>query len=194
MRTLAVAILAFTLSGASAHGGVSLEDDTCVLKVGPYKAHFTGYQPQLRASQEFCEDIPVVADAIIVLDYISRPLREMDVDFRIVRDVSGAGTDATYEDLGDEQAIESATLMYREHAVYPTGSFSVNLSFVAPGAFIGVMTVIDQSGREYVSVFPFSVGVRDWWRMLLWPAVALALTISFYFVFGRSKPKSATAA
>ena len=31
---------------ATAHGGVSMEDDLCVIKIGFLKAHFTGYQPK----------------------------------------------------------------------------------------------------------------------------------------------------
>lgn len=28
-----------------AHGGLALADDLCILTVGPYTIHFTGYQP-----------------------------------------------------------------------------------------------------------------------------------------------------
>ncbi|MGH8611343.1 MAG: hypothetical protein ACREYF_04640 [Gammaproteobacteria bacterium] len=43
---------------AWAHGGVSIEEDKCVLKIGTFLMHFTGYQPESRGSEEFCEDIP----------------------------------------------------------------------------------------------------------------------------------------
>ena len=73
--SIGLVILAMAPFDTQAHGGVSIEDDRCIMTIGPYRAHFSGYQPKLRASQEFCEDIPAVADAIIVLDFISQPLR-----------------------------------------------------------------------------------------------------------------------
>ena len=30
-----------------AHGGLALAEDMCVLTVGPYRMHFTGYQPRI---------------------------------------------------------------------------------------------------------------------------------------------------
>lgn len=163
---------------AGAHGGVSVEDDTCIMTIGPYKAHFTGYQPAVRASQEFCEDIPVVAKSIIVLDFISQPLREMAVDFRIIRDVNDIGISATYDDLGSAADIEQATMFYRESERFARGSFDVGIKFDTPGYYIGILTAVDDktdTRREYVSVFPFSVGVTDWWARLKWIVVCLVV-------------------
>ena len=53
--------------------------------------HFTGFQPEQSQSEEFCEDIPDVGSAIIVLDYIDKQLRDMAVDFRIIEDVNDIG-------------------------------------------------------------------------------------------------------
>ncbi|MDZ7685760.1 MAG: hypothetical protein U5O39_12760 [Gammaproteobacteria bacterium] len=44
---------------ATAHGGVVLEDDMCVIKIGFLKAHFTLYQPAARGNEEFCGEVPV---------------------------------------------------------------------------------------------------------------------------------------
>jgi hypothetical protein len=82
LRVNAFLVALIVTSGVYAHGGVSVENDTCIMSIGPYRAHFTGYQPAVRASQEFCEDIPVVAKSIIVLDFISQPLRVMAVSAR----------------------------------------------------------------------------------------------------------------
>lgn len=183
------ALLALSAFGAFAHGGVSVEDDTCIMTIGPYQAHFTGYQPAVRASQEFCEDIPVVAKSIIVLDFISQPLREMAVDFRIVRDVKDIGVNATYADLGSAANIEQATMFYRPAERYPRGSFDVSLTFDVPGQFIGVLTAVDDktdNAREYISVFPFSVGVTDWWERLKWFVFAMLLGAGLFVWSSRS--------
>ena len=174
LRCFVVFCVVLCAGPAAGHGGVSIEDDTCIMTIGPYRAHFSGYQPRVRASREFCENIPVVADAIIVLDFISSPLREMTVDFRIVRDVNNIGVDATYDDLGSPDDIEAATEIYKAAASYPTGNFDVTLRFDAPGAFIGIMTATNpETGDRYSSVFPFTVGRTSWGGTLTWVFVVL---------------------
>ena len=193
MRIVSAALLLVTVLSAFAHGGVSVEDDTCIMTIGPYRAHFTGYQPQARASQEFCEDIPVVANAIIVLDFISRPLREMAVDFRIVRDVNEIGISAVYADLGSAQEIEQATMFHRAAERFPRGSFDLEITFDEPGRFIGVLTAVDNktgTAREYISVFPFSVGLTNWWARLKW--IVLCLVFGAGLVFWSSRSANST--
>lgn len=147
------------VSTVLAHGGVSVEDDVCIINIDRYKAHFTGYLPQERATQEFCEDIPIAAESIFVIDYISDELREMELDFRIVRDVNKIGVTATYADLGGEQAIEDATIYYVEPKLYHKGVLNVRHNFTQDGGYIGIVHAHHiETGLKYTSVFPFSVG------------------------------------
>ncbi len=142
-----------------AHGGVSAEDDVCIIKIDRYKAHFTGYLPKERATQEFCEDIPVATESIFVIDYISDELREMELDFRIVRDVNNIGVTATLVDLGGEQAIEDATIFYVEPKLYQKGIMNIRYDFAQEGGYIGIVNAHHlETGLKYTSVFPFSVG------------------------------------
>lgn len=176
---MAVVVLA---GEARAHGGVSVEDDVCVMRIGPYRAHFTGYQPKQRASQEFCEDIPEVAPAIIVLDFVDDALRHMEVEFRILKDVNNAGIYATYEDLGSPADIQAATIFDKSPAIYPHGSVDMTMPFTDAGHYIGLFIAKDPvSGTEYVSVFPFSVAVFKLWQTFRWIIAALALGAIFYF-------------
>ena len=149
---LALLLLSLPVGQAFAHGGVSVEDDQCILTAGLYRAHFTGYQPTARGSQEFCEDIPVVDRAIIVVDFIDRALREMHVDVRIIRDVDNIGNNATFEDLGSTDDIERATLHYRAPALYPSGTVSVSYDFTEPGRYIGLVTAQRPGGRANISI------------------------------------------
>ena len=71
---------------AHAHGGVSIEKDLCVLQLGSFRMHFTGYQPARSGAQEFCEDIPYTGRAIIVLAAVDDVLRDMPLEIRILRD------------------------------------------------------------------------------------------------------------
>ena len=169
-----------------AHGGVSIEDDRCVLKAGPYFMHFTGFQPEQSQSEEFCEDIPNAGNAIIVLDYIDKQLRDMAVDFRIIEDVNNIGNSATINDIGSETDVEQNTIYYLPSKLRRTGSFNVEYNFTEPGRFIGIVRVNDiPNGKEYVSVFPFGVGYglgatgfnpsRMWFTILLFSAAAVML-------------------
>lgn len=169
---------------AYGHGGVSMEDDVCVMKIGPYKAHFTGYQPEKRATQEFCEDIPVVGKSIFVLDYISDDLRTMEADFRIIKDVNNIGNNARLEDLGSQQDIENATIFYQDSKRYPRGTITANYEFSAEGRFIGMVRAIHpDSGREYISVFPFQVGLVNYLSYVIPIALIIIISSIVFFVF-----------
>ena len=59
MYRLVLLIMSLMPSVLYAHGGVSMKDDMCVIKLGSYKAHFSAYMPKLRGTQEFCESLSV---------------------------------------------------------------------------------------------------------------------------------------
>ena len=83
-------LLTLPTAGA-AHGGVSMDDDICKLRLGPYYMHFTGYQVRAGSpNSEFCEDIPEIGKTIIVMDAIDQALRHMPVAIRIMTSVDGA--------------------------------------------------------------------------------------------------------
>lgn len=169
-----------------AHGGVSMEDDVCIIQVGRYKAHFTGYLPERRATQEFCEDIPAVGNAVFVIDFISDELRGMDLDFRIVRDVNDVGITATYEDLGGEKAIEDATIYYSPMRHYPSGVMDARYSFITKGGYIGILNARHlATGLAYRSVFPFRVGRVSYGRYAAYFALVLAGCGLFIWATGR---------
>lgn len=150
-----------------AHGGVSVEDDVCLINIDRYKAHFTGYLPKERATQEFCEDIPVATESIFVIDFISDELRAMDLDFRIIRDVNDIGVTATYGDLGGDAAIEAASIFYQEPQQYHKGILNVRYNFAQEGGYIGIVNAHHlETGLKYTSVFPFSVGKVDYWQYI----------------------------
>lgn len=189
-RSLAIlcAGLVFLMGSSSvlAHGGVSTEDDLCLLKIGDYKAHFTGYIPRERATQEFCEDIPVAAESVFVIDFINDELREMETDFRIIRDVNEVGVMATYEDLGSEKEIAAATVLYLEPTLYPRGVLNARYTFSVNGAYIGIMNIRHpETGLQYRSIFPFYVGKVDYSRYFLYYLALFVFCGTFIWFAGR---------
>lgn len=187
MRLLIAILLALFGGALHAHGGVSIEDDTCVLRVGTMRAHFTGYQPETQATQEFCEDIPELGKVIIVIDFIDAALRSKRVEFRVLRDTQDLGMDARYEDLGDARAIDAATLFKQDAQIYPKGTLSFEQSFDTPGWFIGMMSATDPAtGQTLHSVFPFQVGVVHPWRHVPALVLVIALSLLIYRLTGRN--------
>lgn len=182
----ALLLVAVAPSLCFAHGGVSVEDDVCIIQIGRYKAHFTGYLPATRATQEFCEDIPAIGNAVFVIDFISDELREMELDFRIVRDVNDAGLDATYEDLGGEQAIADATIFHAPMRHYPRGVINLEYAFVTKGTYIGILNARHlATGLAYRSIFPFRVGRIAYMEYVLYFGAVLAGCGLFIWAAGR---------
>ncbi len=162
---LLVVWAAFGSATVLAHGGVSVEDDVCIINIDRYKAHFTGYLPKERATQEFCEDIPIATESIFVIDFISDELRAMELDFRIIRDVNNIGVTATLGDLGGAEAIEAASIYYQEPQQFHKGILNIRYNFAQVGGYIGIVHAHHvETGLKYTSVFPFSVGKVDYGR------------------------------
>lgn len=182
------ACLFATTFGVHAHGGVAMEEDHCVMRIGAYRAHFTGYQPETRASQEFCEDIPQIGRAVFVIDFVDAGLRDRAVEFRLLRDDHRLGRRARYEDLGDAAAIEAATRFRLAPQVYGNGALSFEQVFEAPGAFIGLLSTTDAQGHALHSVFPFEVGVSHPWRYVPPMLLVVGLSLLIWRLTGRNLP------
>jgi hypothetical protein len=165
---LASTTLVSAPQSAFAHGGLAMEEDYCRLRVGKYFMHFTGYQPDSpNATKEFCEDIPATGNTIIVLDYVSRDLRDLPTEVRIVKDT------------GREQDLEAITVFHLPAKRYPTGSLSLEYNFAKPGRYVGLVTVGDQ--EKSVARFPFSVGSSGNVSYWLVAALAAAAAVALYF-------------
>ena len=176
-----------------AHGGLALADDLCILTVGPYTIHFTGYQP-LTQEEEFCEDIPEIGKTVVALDYINDELRPFAAEVRIVRSTASLNitTRTTSQDLGkvSDEDLENMTVYHLPPEVYPNASILIDHTFPEKGMFAGVVTVRGND-QEWVSVFPFAVGEGlpiNWFTDVL-PYVALVAFAAFFFLRSRKKPE-----
>lgn len=152
---------------AQAHGGVSLSDGQCIMKLGPDTMNFTGYQP-LKSREVFCDDIPDVGPTIIVLDAVQDELRDMTLEIRILRDIG---------QTDDNENLEQNTETYVAPKKYRTGTLNFEYNFAQKGKFIGLVKAKADDGREYVSRFPFSVGTtadKDLTIAIFFAAVGLA--------------------
>lgn len=190
--SIAVASAIIFTGQVQAHGGLSLEDDFCVLTVGPYTIHFTGYQP-LSQEEEFCEDIPEIGKTVVALDYINDELRPFETEVRIVRS-SKIKTPEDVEGISSEE-LEDMTVYHLPPEVYPHASITMEHSFPEKGKFAGVVTV-EGEGQKHVSVFPFSVGEGrpiNWFTDVI-PFVLIAGAAAFFFLRSRKKSEDGAAA
>lgn len=192
---LTTAGAAFTPASALAHGGVKLEQDECVVKVGPVKVHFIGYQRK-GEPEEFCDDIARTGPTVIALTAIESArlpdsymvqnqapaaepaarvdLRDLAIGVRIVKNI-GEGKESG--DLG------SATEFYAPPKVYRNATMTFEHDFKDAGDYVAIITVADRDGGEWSSRFPFKVGVFSLWNTIeyiLYAIGFLALSLGLW--------------
>ena len=165
-----------------AHGGVFIEDDLCVIQIGFFKAHFTIFQPQTSANEEFCEDIPEVTDTLFLLEYMHDSLKQMPVDFRIIKDVTGKGRAAKWEDILQLDDIDKHTVYYQRPMTAPDAVFNAEYEFTEKGNYIGIVTT-KQPGNEkvYRAIFPFKVGIYRIGHLPLFILLVLVVQILYWY-------------
>ncbi|MDA0707025.1 MAG: hypothetical protein O2907_02885 [Proteobacteria bacterium] len=170
---------------AHAHGGVVEEADICVIKISYLKAHFKIYQPRTSGHKEFCEDLPDATESIFVMEYLHDELRRVPVDFRIIRDVTGKGRFARWEDVAAIEDLDSATVMYQPPLVEPD-VFTALYDFTEEGDYIGVVTATPDTGeRLHIAVFPFEVGHTGfgYWPLII--GLLLLVQLAYLYMSGR---------
>ncbi|HEX2520303.1 MAG TPA: hypothetical protein VHK04_12255 [Castellaniella sp.] len=104
--TALILLAALHAGTAGAHGKVSLEEDSCVRRIGESMVHFSAYQPQFEPSAQYCTEIPKGGDTYLVVDLVDEALRGMPIGMRVVR-----GTSET----------EDETVSYLRPSYHPDG-------------------------------------------------------------------------
>ena len=178
-------------SQALAHGGVSVQENKCVMKIGPYLLSFTGYQPE-KTYDKFCDDIPGSGRTVVVFDAEqssaganaagaanSNDLRDMAIDFRVLRNVGQAS---------DEDNMEQNTEVYMAPKKYPTGTLHFEHDF-KNGNYIGLVSAKNDHGQVFVSRFPFAVGTTAGGALMVYGigGVVAIGAIAGYFFYTRRK-------
>jgi YtkA-like protein len=177
----------FLQQSAFAHGGVVEEGDLCVIKVNYLRAHFKIYQPLEAGHEQYCEDLPVAAESVFVMEYQHDSLSEMAIDFRIIRDVTSKGRFARIEDIDSIADIKSATVFYRPPVIEPD-VYSINYQFAEEGDFIGIVSAQHpETGKVYAAVFPFEVGFTGlgYWPFFI--GLLVVIQIQYLMMSGRMR-------
>jgi len=144
----------------------------CMLMAGMHEMQLSVYQAG--ALDDSCPNIPYPGAAVITLTAISKELRDMTAEVRIVR---GGDADAAGANL------ESMTLAYLPPKIYPTGIITLPANFDQAGKYAVLVTVSDgkdmtMSGRLIVTV---AQGVRQWILVFALAGLILAAAFGYYF-------------
>jgi hypothetical protein len=176
---LCLAGAAISSSHAYAHGGVKLEQDECVFKIGPSTMHFIGYQ-RTGEEEEFCEDIAKTGPTVIALTAVSPDLRDMGIGIRIVKDVG---------EEKEKANLDAVTVLNLEPKVYRNGIMTFEHDFKDAGRYVGIVTVQDDVGNRWTSRYAFSVGLYTFWGMIeyILYAVAFLALLGFLWLMLRSR-------
>jgi hypothetical protein len=170
---------------AAAHGGVVEEEDLCVITISYLKAHFKIYQPRVDGHEEYCEDLPNATESNFVMEYLHGELSRVPVDFRIIRDVTGKGRFARWEDIAAIDDLDSVTVFYQPPTIEPD-VFTVLYDFTEEGEYIGIVTAAPSSeDRQHIAVFPFEVGYTDYGYWPLIVGVLILIQLQYLLMSGR---------
>lgn len=131
----------------------------CTVFMDFYSARFTAYQPDFYGEQKFCNELPGTGTTIFTLNYLHRSLKEVPVDFRIIRDATGQGRFASWEDVERLGDLEPYTVFYRPPEVRPDETLLVQHQFTERGEYLAVISAgHPTSDRLYRAVFPITIG------------------------------------
>ena len=173
-------ILMSWASNCLAGGGVLLSDDSCIMTIGFYEAHFTAYQPDSSGDKQFCEDLEEMGNTIFVLDYLHKSLSEVPVDFRIIKNVTNKGEFVQMGDIMEIQDLDRFTVFYQEPIIKTNASYTVSHDFTEKGEYVGIVTAGHPTNNNiYSSVFPFRVGASD----LSWSIIVFLGLILIFGVY-----------
>lgn len=174
-------MLLLPAAATQAGGGMVLEDDVCILWIDFYSAHFTAYQPDSSGNEQFCQDLPATGKTIFVLDYLHQSLKEVPVELRIIRDVTGQGRFVKLEHVEALDDVEQLTVFHQPPLVRPDASFKIEHDFAEEGKYIGIISAGHPTNDNiYTAVFPFEVGGRSYVYLL--PLILLVAAVTFLFM------------
>ncbi len=164
---MTLAAVALPTGSAWAHGGASVDIDTCRLEVTPGNwMHFTAYTPLLTADTEYCGSIPGLGKTNLVFDYEGKELRYMTVEFEITKEPEGT------------------RVYYQEPKQHKTGSVNAVVDFTKHGAgqYLAHISLINE-GKKTDAHMAFTVGgVTTPTDMMIIAAVLIGGLLAFYFL------------
>jgi len=171
---------AFWSTAAVAGGGMVLSSDACILQIDFYSMHFTAFQPQDSGNTQFCQDLPATGPSILVLDYLHDSLKEVPVDFRVIRNVTGQGSFVKLKHVEEIGDLAAHTVFYQPPVIQADASLKIEYDFKEKGSYIAIVSAGHPTNNNiYTAVFPIEVGRSGW---AYWPFVVVLLAVLGFVV------------
>ena len=141
--------------------------DPCIERAGVYLVHFSAYQPQEYATEEFCRSVPQTGSAILVFDLIDPELRKKSTAVRIIEETNTA---------------EPRLLLDIQARIYPSGVVNAEVNFDTPGQYTALMTV---DGVDGAARFPIRVASLSNTTLVLIAGLLIGCGVGYYVVGGK---------
>jgi hypothetical protein len=176
--SMVCAVLSSTM--VIAGDGLVLEGAACTIQVDIYSVEFAAYQPDSSGNTQFCQELPDTGHTIMVLDYLHPSLKEVGVDFRIIRDVTGQGSFVKLKHIDEIEDIEQQTIFYQAPSIEADASLQIEYELREKGRYIAIINAEHPSnGRIYTAIFPFEVGALKYSQFV---PLLLLLAVPAYFL------------
>jgi len=122
------------------------------------------------------------------MEYLHDGLRDMLVDFRIIKDTQKLGRFAKLEDIEKISNLPQQTVFYQPPTLGPDGIYMAQHTFEAEEYFIGIVTAkYPDQDKTYTAVFPFQVGGSKWGYIPAIIALAIFLQLNYWLMNGGFK-------
>ncbi|GAB1719492.1 MAG: hypothetical protein J0I90_04385 [Nitrosospira sp.] len=170
--TILVLIATLQAGAAGAHGKVSLEEDSCVRRIGDSMVHLSAYQPQFEPSAQYCTEIPKGGDTYLVVDLVDQALRDMPIGMRVIRGTNEA---------------EDETVTYLRPSYHPDGVIQGETS-LDQGLYTVIITAEGQPPLRYQ--YPLRVQMINYaqiFRTAVGPLIGLLVLILIAYKLVKSK-------
>lgn len=167
MKLFSLVAILLVPTGAWGHGGVAMDMDPCIERAGVYLVHFSAYQPQEYATEEFCRSVPRTGNAILVFDLIDPELRKKPASLRIIEESSSA---------------RPRLLLAIPARVYPSGVMNAEVNFDTPGQYTALMTL---DGVDGPVRFPIQVASFSNIMLVLIAGLFIGCGVGYYVVAGK---------
>lgn len=144
----------------------------CMLMAGMHEMQLAVYQSGAR--DDSCQDIPSTGAALISISALSKELREMTTEVRVVKDTG-------VEPVPGEN-LDPITLAYLPPKNYPNGVITFPVTFDKPGKYAVLVTVRDDKDMTMSGRLVMTVGetFKIWFAAFVVCALLLAGIIGFY--------------
>lgn len=142
----ALAMSLALITSATAHDGVALEKDSCVVKTGPLSVHFSAYQ-RYGEEQEDCTDIARTGATVFGLTPVQTEYRDWALGLKIINE-------------------KGETVVNVTPHKSPNGILTVERDIATGGNYTVIVIARDPAGKEYSGRMPVTIGLATVWNKI----------------------------